>query len=142
MKRIEHIGIAVPHLEPAVEQYKNLGFRFDGLEEVDTQKVRTAFFKIGESQIELLEPMSDDSPISKFLQKRGAGIHHICVQVSDIEAALASYKEKGVQLINERPVIGAGGHRVAFIHPKAASGVLIDLLEVKSETPDHGPNPD
>ena len=141
MKGIEHIGIAVPELGPAVEQYKKLGFRFDGIEEVDAQKVRTAFFLVGDSHMELLEPMSDDSPISKFLEKRGSGVHHVCVRVDDIDAALDAYKKEGVHLINETPVIGAGGHRVAFIHPKAASGVLIELLEAKPGTAGKGPNP-
>lgn len=133
MKKIDHIGIAVPELESAIEQYKSLGFEFHGTEDVPSQKVNTAFFEIGESHVELLEATAEDSPIAKFLGKRGPGIHHICIQVEDIEAALASYKEKGVRLINEQPVIGAGGHRVAFVHPKATSGVLLELLEPKKE---------
>ena len=134
MKKINHIGIAVPELEAAVEQYKSLGFHYHGSEEVASQKVRTAFFEVGESHVELLEPTADDSPISKFLGKRGSGIHHICVEVDNIDEALASYKQAGVRLINEEPFIGAGGHRVAFVHPKATSGVLLELLEAKSES--------
>lgn len=131
MKKIDHIGIAVPEMEAAIAQYKSLGFDFHGQETVASQKVNTAFFEIGESHIELLEPTEEDSPVGKFLAKRGAGIHHICIQVDDIEAALARYKAEGVRLINETPVIGAGGHRVAFVHPKSTSGVLMELLEPK-----------
>ena len=133
MKKIDHIGIAVPDLASAIDQYKNLGFVFHKTEEVPQQKVNTAFFEIGESHVELLEATAEDSPISKFLSKRGPGIHHICVQVEDIDAALAQYKKAGVRLINEEPVIGVGGHRVAFVHPKATSGVLLELLENKAE---------
>ena len=134
MKKINHIGIAVPELESAIDQYKTLGFQFHGKESVTSQKVNTAFFEVGESHIELLEPTADDSPIAKFLQKRGAGIHHMCVEVDDIEAALASYKAAGLRLVNEQPFIGAGGHRVAFVHPKSTSGVLLELLESKKES--------
>ena len=133
MKKIDHIGIAVPDLESAVEQYKALGFAFDHVEEVAEQKVRTAFFELGESHVELLEATSEDSPIAKFLNKRGPGIHHMCVEVDDIDAALADYKAKGVRLVNETPFFGAGGHRVAFIHPKATQGVLLELLERKKD---------
>ena len=133
MKKIDHIGIAVPELASAIEQYKNLGFSYDHTESVPEQKVNTAFFEVGESHIELLEASEAGSPIEKFLEKRGPGIHHICFQVEDIEATLAHYKTAGFRLINETPVIGAGGHRVAFIHPKSTSGVLIEVLEVASE---------
>ena len=133
MKKIDHIGIAVPALDSAVAQYRALGFPLDGIEAVPSQKVNTAFFPIGESHIELLEPSSEDSVIAKFLNKRGPGIHHICIEVDDIEAAMAEYREAGVCLVNEQPTIGAGGHRVAFIHPKSASGVLLELLERRRE---------
>ncbi|CAM2009058.1 methylmalonyl-CoA epimerase [Acanthopleuribacter pedis] len=133
MKKIDHIGIAVPELDSAVQQYQDLGFEFDHIEEVPEQKVRTAFFELGESHVELLEATDPASPIAKFLDKRGPGIHHLCVEVDDIEAALADYKAKGVRLVNETPVIGAGGHRVAFVHPKATQGVLLELLERKPD---------
>lgn len=133
MKKIDHIGIAVPELDAAVQQYKDLGFDFDHIEEVPEQKVRTAFFELGESHVELLEATDPSSPIAKFLDKRGPGIHHMCVEVDDIDAALADYKAKGVRLVNETPFIGAGGHRVAFIHPKATQGVLLELLERKAD---------
>ena len=133
LEKINHIGIAVPELEAAVATYKTMGFEYDGAEEVASQKVKTAFFHLGESHVELLEPTADDSPIAKFLEKRGGGIHHICVQVDDIDKALEKYREGGVKLINEEPFIGAGGHRVAFVHPKATGGVLLELLETKKD---------
>ncbi len=132
MKKIDHIGIAVPEQEAGIEQYKAMGFAFKGTETVAEQKVNTAFFDIGESHIELLEATDENSAVGKFLAKRGPGIHHICIQVEDIEATLAQYKAAGLRLINEEPVIGAGGHRVAFVHPKATSGVLLELLEPKA----------
>lgn len=136
LEKIDHIGIAVPEMGPAIELYKSLGFEYHGSEEVTSQKVNTAFFEIGESHIELLEPTAPDSPIAKFLEKRGSGIHHLCIRVDDIDAALAHYKEQGLQLINKEPVIGAGGHRVAFLHPKATSGVLLEVLE-QAKDADH-----
>lgn len=133
LEKINHIGIAVPELETAIATYQTMGFEYDGVDEVPAQKVKTAFFTLGESHIELLEPTAQDSPIAKFLEKRGAGIHHICVQVDNIDEALEQYRQNGVQLINEKPVIGAGGHRVAFVHPKATGGVLLELLEPKKD---------
>ena len=132
MKKINHVAIAVKDLANAVETYKKLGFHYDHTEEVPSQKVKTAFFSVGESHVELLEPTAPDSPISGFLEKRGPGIHHLCIEVSDIEHALVEYKQAGVRLINPQPVTGAGGHRVAFVHPKATGGVLLELVEVKS----------
>ena len=136
MKKIDHIGIAVPELDAAIEQYQTLGFHFDHVEEVPEQKVKTAFFELGDAHVELLEATEPDSAIAKFLGKRGPGIHHICVEVDDIEAALAKYRAAGVRLVNEEPVIGAGGHRVAFVHPKATHGVLLELLERRSTDAD------
>ena len=129
MKKLNHIGIAVPNLEEAIEQYKAMGFTFEKTEDVPEQKVRTAFFTLGESHVELLEATEEDSAVGKFLKKRGPGIHHICVDVDDIDKALADYKDAGLRLINEEPFIGAGGHRVAFVHPKATGGVLLELAE-------------
>jgi len=134
VKKIDHIGIAVPELNRAIETYKAMGFAFDKVETVESQKVNTAFFQVGDSHIELLEPADHDSPIAKFLEKRGPGIHHICVEVADIDAALAEYKKAGVRLIHETPFIGAGGCRVAFVHPKATGGVLLEL----SQPPEQG----
>ncbi len=134
MKKIDHIGIAVPELKAAMALYERLGFPCDGTEEVATEKINTAFFKVGDSHIELMEPTSEESVIAKFLQKRGPGIHHICIEVDDLEGCLKDYREAGLQLVNQEPIIGAGGHRVAFIHPKSTAGVLLELRE-SSEPP-------
>ena len=125
---LDHIGIAVRSIE-AVKIYEALGLKIDHLESVETQKVRTAFLSVGDSKLELLEPTSDDSPIAKFIEKRGEGIHHICFRVDDIEAHLAKLKAEGYRLVNESPVPGAHGCRVAFLHPAAGNGVLIELSE-------------
>jgi len=133
VEKIDHIGIAVESIEKWIGFYKDvLGLEYDGSEEVVEQKVRVAFLKIGESRIELLEPTSDDSPIAKFLEKRGGGIHHIAVKVDDIDAALARHHEVGARLIDNEPRIGAHNMRIAFIHPKASGGVLLELCEDKS----------
>ncbi|MFW9789508.1 MAG: methylmalonyl-CoA epimerase [Candidatus Thorarchaeota archaeon] len=130
VEKISHIGIAVESIEKWLGFYKDvLGLEFGGSEEVKEQKVRVAFLKIGESQIELLEPTSDDSPIAKFLKKRGGGIHHIAVEVDDIEVALARHRKAGAQLIDNEPRIGAHNMRMAFVHPKASGGVLLELCE-------------
>ncbi len=132
LKRIDHIGIAVPHLEQAIAAYEALGFEVADRHDVPSEKVRTAFLPVGESTLELLEPTEPDSVIAKFLEKR-AGIHHICVLVDDIEAALRELGERGVRLVDHEPRVGAGGCRVAFVHPKAAFGVLIELKEAAPE---------
>ena len=130
VEKIDHIGIAVDSIENWVGFYKDvLELEFEGTQEVAEQKVRIAFFKIGESKIELLEPTSDDSPIAKFLEKRGSGIHHIAVLVDDIEAALEKHRNAGVRLIDNEPRVGAHNMRIAFIHPKASGGVLIELCQ-------------
>ena len=129
IKKIDHIGIAVKNLDEAVETYKKLGFELKGIEEVAEQKVKVAMLPAGESKIELLEATSEDSAIAKFLEKRGEGIHHIAVGVEDIEKALENAKNNGLQLIDERPRIGAGGKKVAFVHPKSARGVLLEFVE-------------
>lgn len=130
VEKIDHIGIAVDSIENWIGYYKDvLGLEYGGSEEVVEQKVRVAFFKIGESQIELLEPTSSDSPIAKFLEKRGIGIHHIAILVDDIEAALTRHQEAGARLIDNEPRIGAHNMRIAFIHPKASGGVLMELCQ-------------
>ena len=126
--RLDHIGIAVRSIE-AVKIYEALGLNIDHVENVATQKVRTAFLSVGDSNLELLEPTSDDSPIAKFIEKRGEGIHHICFRVENIEVHLAKLKAEGYRLVNESPVPGAHGCRVAFLHPAAGNGVLIELSE-------------
>ena len=125
---LDHIGIAVRSLGQT-KIYEDLGLAVEHVETVDTQRVKTAFLSVGDSNLELLEPTSPDSPIAKFIEKRGEGIHHICFRVDDIESHLASLKAKGYRLINESPVPGAHGCRVAFLHPAAGNGVLIELSE-------------
>ena len=125
---LDHIGIAVKSLDSA-KIYEALGLTIDHVEVVETQKVKTAFLSVGDSSLELLEPTSPDSTIAKFIEKRGEGIHHICLRVDDIDAHLARLKEQGFRLINEHPVPGAHGCRVAFLHPAAGNGVLIELSQ-------------
>lgn len=130
MRRIDHIGIAVADLEEAKAPYvEGLGIQVDHEEEVPSQRVRVAMLPVGETNIELLEPTSEDSPIAKFLERKGPGIHHIALAVDDIEAALERMRAAGVQMIDEQPRPGAGGTRVAFAHPKAFNGVLVELVE-------------
>ncbi|HEX7832062.1 MAG TPA: methylmalonyl-CoA epimerase [Thermoanaerobaculia bacterium] len=126
--RLDHIGIAVRSLESA-KIYQDLGLEIEHIETVETQRVKTAFLSVGDSNLELLEPTSPDSPIAKFIEKRGEGIHHICFRVDDIEAHLERLKAAGYRLINDAPVPGAHGCRVAFLHPAAGNGVLIELSE-------------
>jgi methylmalonyl-CoA/ethylmalonyl-CoA epimerase len=126
--RIDHLGIAVPSLDAAVAAYEALGFRVEARHDVPTEKVRTAFLPVGESHLELLEPTDPSSAIARFLEKR-SGLHHVCVLVDDLEQALAEMKARGVPVIDETPRIGAGGCRVAFVHPKGAAGVLLELKE-------------
>lgn len=132
MTKLDHIGIAVRSLD-AAKIYETLGLTIEHTETVETQKVKTAFLSVGDSNLELLEPTSPDSPIAKFIEKRGEGIHHICLRVENIEEHLARLKAAGYRLINEAPVPGAHGCRVAFLHPAAGNGVLIELAEKKDE---------
>ena len=125
---LDHIGIAVRSLD-AVKIYEALGLHIDHVEDVGTQGVKTAFLSAGDANLELLEPLSPESTIAKFIEKRGEGIHHICLRVDDLEAHLARLKQQGFRLINEAPVPGAHGCRVAFLHPAAGNGVLIELSE-------------
>jgi len=128
--KIDHIGIATKGIDDALKFWAGaLGLENVHTEVVEDQKVRVAMLPIGESRIELLEPTSDDSPISKFLEKRGGGIHHIAVEVEDIESALAGLKAKGIRLIDESPRVGAEGCLVAFVHPSSANGVLLELVQ-------------
>lgn len=126
--KIDHLGIAVPSLDQAVEAYRALGFEVESTHDVPTEKVRAAFLPVGESRLELLEPTDPSSVIARFLETR-KGLHHVCVLVEDIEAALAELKSRGVQTLDEKPRVGAGGCRVAFVHPKAGAGVLLELKE-------------
>ncbi|KKI93046.1 lactoylglutathione lyase [Bacillus sp. SA1-12] len=130
VKKVDHIGIAVRSIETVMPFYKDvLQLELLGYEEVPSQQVRVAFLSAGSTKIELLEPMSEESTIAKFLSKRGEGIHHIAFGVSDLEARLQEFKRKGIPLIDEKPRIGAAQANIAFLHPKAANNVLVELCE-------------
>lgn len=131
--KIDHIGIATSGIEQALGFWKDaLGLENVHSETVEDQKVKVAMLPLGETRIELLEPTSGDSPISKFLEKRGGGIHHIAVEVDDIHAALVRLKAAGARLIDEVPRTGAGGCLIAFVHPSSANGVLLELVQQKA----------
>ena len=130
ISQIEHIGIAVKNLEESIKYYEEVfGLKCYSIEEVKDQKVRTAFFKVGQTKIELLESTEPDGPIGKFIEKKGEGVHHIAFAVEDIQNQLNNVKEKGIQLIDEKPRKGAEGLNIAFLHPKSTHGVLTELCE-------------
>lgn len=134
IRQVAHIGIAVRDLDAAVRVYREeLGLEELYREEVPDQRVTTAVFSAGETHIELLAPTSAESPVAKFIEKRGEGIHHVAYAVDDLEAKLDELKSKGVRLIDEKPRVGAGGHLIAFVHPKSASGVLTEMTQLASE---------
>jgi len=127
---VEHIGVAVKNVDEAVRIYRDvLGFKLEGIHVLKERKVKVAFFSTGgDAHIELLEPIGSDSPVAKFLENRGEGIHHIAVKIKDIEAALEEYKRKGVVLVDDKPQVGAEGAKIAFVHPKSTKGVLLELV--------------
>jgi methylmalonyl-CoA/ethylmalonyl-CoA epimerase len=128
--KIDHIGIAVKSIEESLKLYTDiLGMELGGMEVVEEQKVKVAFIPCGDSEVELLEATSPDSPIAKFIENKGEGLQHIAYRVENIEVALAELKERGVRLIDETPRYGAGGAKIAFIHPKATGGVLVELSQ-------------
>jgi methylmalonyl-CoA/ethylmalonyl-CoA epimerase len=128
--KIDHLGIAVNSIEDGKSFWSDiLGLSFEGTETVTEQKVTTAFFPVSESEVELLESTAPDGPVAKYIAKRGQGIQHVAFRVEDIESALAELKEKGVRMIDEKPRMGAGGAKIAFLHPKATGGVLVELCE-------------
>lgn len=132
---IDHLGIAVPSIEEALTFYRDaLGLEVGGSETVEDQGVHVTMLPVGESRIELLEPTAPDTPVGKFLAKRGPGLHHICYRVPDIHAALERLKAAGARLIDEQPRIGAGGHLVAFVHPAATGGVLVELSQASDDS--------
>jgi len=134
VKHIEHIGIAVKSLDEAIPFYENvLGLKCYNVEEVKEQKVKTAFFKVGEVKIELLESTDPEGPIGKFVEKKGEGVHHIAYAVDKIEEQLDSAEEKGIRLIDKAPRKGAEGLDIAFLHPKSTNGVLTELCEDKNK---------
>ena len=132
LTHIEHIGIAVKNLEESIKYYEDvLGLKCYAVEEVKDQKVKTAFFKVGQTKIELLESTDPDGPIGKYIEKRGEGIHHLAFHVNGIEKALKEIEEKGIRLIDTEPRKGAEGLNIAFLHPKSTNGVLTEFCEEK-----------
>ncbi len=130
IKKIDHIAIAVKDLNKEIELYKNIpGFNFKGTEVVEEQKVTVAFFEVGNILLELLEPLSEDSPIAGFLEKRGGGIHHIAYEVENIEEQIDQFEEKGIRMLNKEPKKGAHNAKIAFAHPRSFSGVLVEIKE-------------
>ena len=130
ISHIEHIGIAVNSLENAIPYYENiLGLKCYNIEEVTDQKVKTAFFKVGNTKLELLEPTSPESAVAKFIEKKGEGIHHIAFATDSVAASLTEVESKGVQLIDKAPRKGAEGLHIAFLHPKSTQGILTELCE-------------
>ncbi len=128
--KIDHIAIVVPEIAQELSFWQDaLGLELEHQEEVAAQETLVAMLAVGESEVELLQPTTETSGMAKYLEKRGAGLHHICFEVDDIDAALTQLRAKGIKLINQEPVIGAGGRRVAFVHPRSASGVLVELVE-------------
>ncbi len=127
---IDHIAVIVADIDAALEFWRDaLGLEVSRVEEVPAQEAEVAFLPLGQGEIELVRPTSDDSGAARFLAKRGAGMHHIALEVDDLEATLARLKAKGVRLINESPLEAAGGRRAAFVHPQSANGVLLELYE-------------
>lgn len=132
--KLDHIGIAVKNIDESLKFYSNaLGLKIEGIEIVKDQKVKTAFLVLGETHIELLEATEDESPIAKFIGKRGEGIHHIAIKVENLESHLARLDDNEVKLIDKEPKIGANNKKIAFIHPKSTSGVLLELCEDNPE---------
>ena len=128
---LDHIGIAVKNLHEAVDLYRKLGFEVETVEEVPAFGVRVAFLPMEEGNVELVQPIEEDSAMAKFLEMKGPGFHHLCFRVSDIKAELARFEEIGVQVVNKEPQEGAHGTLVAFLHPKSTGGILIELAEKK-----------
>lgn len=139
VEKVDHIGIAVKSLDKALPFYTDvLKLPLLGIEKVESEGVRVAFLQVGQTNIELLEPLSAESPIAKFIEKRGEGINHIALGVESIQARLDEMKEQGIRLIQEQPKTGAHGKLVAFMHPKSTMGVLYELCEKKGMDEDHG----
>jgi methylmalonyl-CoA/ethylmalonyl-CoA epimerase len=131
IKRIDHIAIVVDDLDSALGFWRDaLGLELQAVEDIPEQASTVAFMPAGGSEVELVKPTTDDSGVARYLQKRGPGIHHICFEVENIDSALAELKAKGVRLINETPLTGADGKRLAFIHPESTHGVLVELYEI------------
>ncbi|MGH9363319.1 MAG: methylmalonyl-CoA epimerase [Thermoanaerobaculia bacterium] len=130
LKRLDHLGVAVRSLAPALALYRDrLGLAVEGVEEVPQEKVRVAFLPLGDTRLELLEPTADDSPVARFIDKRGEGLHHLCFEVEDLDGVLARLPGSGIELLPGYPRPGAEGGRVAFLHPRSTGGVLMELRE-------------
>jgi len=131
-RKISHIGIAVRNMDEALKLYsETLGLKVSGIETVEEQKVKSAMIPIGESRIELMESTDPEGPVGKFITKRGEGIHHISLEVDDIDKELAKLSKAGIELIDKKPRLGAGGNKIAFVHPKSMHGVLLELTSKK-----------
>jgi methylmalonyl-CoA/ethylmalonyl-CoA epimerase len=131
LKRLNHVAVLVPDLEEALVFWQDqLGLALDHVETISSMEVKIAFLPLGESEIELVQPTSADSGLAKYLAKRGPGLHHICIEVEDIQAKLANLKQMGVRLIDEEPILMEDGRQLAFIHPKSGGGVLVELYEL------------
>ena len=131
LKRLDHVAVLVPDLDQALAFWQDqLGLSLDHVETVSSMAVKIAFLPLGESEIELVQPTTEDSGLAKYLAKRGPGLHHICIETDDIKAKLAELKEKSVRLIDEEPVLMDDGRQLAFIHPKSTGGVLVELYEL------------
>lgn len=136
IKKVEHIGVAVASIEKAVHVFRDLlGLPLERIYESDAVKTRIAFFPLGDCTIELIEPLDPESPAAKFIQKRGEGIHHLCLGVENIETALRDFEAKGIALLNKTPRRTQDGRLIAFLHPKSTHGVLIELEEIASTHP-------
>jgi methylmalonyl-CoA/ethylmalonyl-CoA epimerase len=138
VKRIDHVAMLIEDVDSALSFWRDgLGIKMSHLEEVQAEKSLVAFLPVGRSEIELVKPTTDDSGLAKFLAKRGPGMHHICLEVDDLTGMLEHLKEKGIQLINETPVQGSAGKKYAFIHPKSAGGVMVELYELPPASEQH-----
>ncbi len=135
--KIDHIGIAVRSIEEARKLYEALGLQVSFIEDVPVDRVRVAMIPCGETHIELLEPLSEDSPVAKFLETRGPGIHHLCLASDDIHSDDAKLRAAGFQVLRPEPTLGAGGCWVQFVHPKSTGGVLLELSQTGEETDEH-----
>ncbi len=134
VRRVDHIAIVIPDIDEARSFYQDaLGLKLARVEEVADQEVSVAFFPVGQSQVELVEPVTETSGVARYLEKRGPGIHHLCLEVDDLDGMLARLQAQGVELIDQEPRAGRGGKRLAFIHPRSAYGVLIELYELPRE---------
>lgn len=133
IRRIDHVAVVVEDIQAALSFWRDaLGLELDHIQEVPDQASRVAFLPVGESEVELVQPITPDSGVARYLQKRGPGMHHLCLEVDDIQAVLERLKAKGVRLINEAPIPAAGGKQIAFIHPESTNGVLVELYQLRA----------